>query len=204
MTTMFSGNQQKSVPKSFEECYKKDNVSTNLWQWGERIEKLGRIFFFILIIAGPVISAVIGAYDEEYGEFDWDDFNFGAYFLTLLSYALYAFIEYCVYHVLALLFCSLASIVQNNNITANIALYNSKDYNIKNNSNNKAFADYNVKNDVDNKTSVKVMKPVPEKEIGTCQMCNATNVEIVEYKIKDDLGTRYRKICFDCLEKVKK
>lgn len=53
-----------------------------------------------------------------------ETFDFEIFIPLLLETALYAFIEYCTYHVLALLISSLASIVQHTKITANIALYN--------------------------------------------------------------------------------
>ena len=44
---------------------------------------------------------------------------------NIFSWTLYSFLEYCAYHILALLVGSLATIVQHTKITANITLYNS-------------------------------------------------------------------------------
>ena len=129
MKTMFSGNQKKKVPGSFEECYKPDIVSTNLWVWGERMEKLGKILFISLIICGIILSITtsISTVQIEKGIYTTTEtnFSFQTFISILITYAFYAFIEYCAYHVIALIICSLASIVQNNRITANIALFNS-------------------------------------------------------------------------------
>ncbi len=57
---------------------------------------------------------------ETITTFEWDIFV-----VSIIETALYAFIEYCVYYVLALLIASLASIVQHTKITANISLYTS-------------------------------------------------------------------------------
>lgn len=36
-------------------------------------------------------------------------------------------------------------------------------------------------------------------KIGTCELCDAKNVELYYCKIDDELGIRFRNICMDCL-----
>lgn len=134
MANMFSGNQEKKIPKNFEDCYKSDGITKNLGLWCERLEKLGSVLFWLIIISG-IITAIASSFTVSVEEvthgtyytwtetetttnFDWDIFV-----VSIVETALYAFIEYCVYHVLALLIASLASIVQHTKISANISLY---------------------------------------------------------------------------------
>lgn len=140
MANMFSGNQEKKIPKSFKDCYKTDGITKNLWLWCERLEKWGFILFWILIVIGIVdtIIAGINAHQliEQIGAETVEEIReasaemgieiptvFEALVNNLLSWTLYSFLEYCAYHVLALLVGSLATIVQHTKITANISLY---------------------------------------------------------------------------------
>ena len=150
MENMFSGNQEKKIPKSFKDCYKTDGITKNLWLWCERLEKWGFILFWILIVIGIVdtIIAGINAHQliEQIGAETVEEIReasaemgieiptvFEALVNNLLSWTLYSFLEYCAYHILALLVGSLATIVQHTKITANIALYNSaKDNRVQN------------------------------------------------------------------------
>ena len=113
-------NSENKIPKSLKECYASDNVSNNLWCWSEWLEVWGSRFLVILIIIA-IISTIAQAVQVA-------DINEDLVSLTVITstatWALYAFIEYCIYHVLSLLIASLATIVQNTKITANVALYN--------------------------------------------------------------------------------
>ena len=40
-----------------------------------------------------------------------------------------------------------------------------------------------------------------EKIVGKCDMCDKENTEVSRCKIVDELGTRYRNLCNDCIEK---
>ena len=140
MANMFSGNQEKKIPRNFKDCYKTDSITQNLWLWCERLEKWGCILFWILIVIGVIdtIIAGINAHQliEQIGAETVEEIReasakmgieiptvFEALVNNLLSWTLYSFLEYCAYHILALLVGSLATIVQHTKITANIALY---------------------------------------------------------------------------------
>ena len=60
MANMFSGNQEKKIPRDLKSCYKTDNVTHNLWTWCERLEKWGKILFGILIIVGIIDTIMAG------------------------------------------------------------------------------------------------------------------------------------------------
>ncbi len=142
MANMFSGNVEKKIPREFKECYKIDSITENLWLWCERLEKWGKILFYILIAIGIIDTIIAGInahqFIESIGAETVEEIRkasaelgmeiptvFEALVNNLFIWILYAFLEYCAYHVLALLVGSLASIVQHTKITANIALYNS-------------------------------------------------------------------------------
>lgn len=132
MANMFSNHTKKKIPQNISDCVKPSSVSTNLWIWCERIERLGKILFWGLIIFGVVFAIISSVTTEEVmrggAYYSWTEtdttFNFGLFITSLLQFSVYAFIEYCSYHVLALLVGALASIVQNTDISANIALLN--------------------------------------------------------------------------------
>ena len=113
-------SSEKKVPKSLKECYATDNVSSNLWSWSEWLEVWGGRVLVILIIIG-IISTIGQAI--QVADID-EDLVFITVITSMITWILYAFIEYCAYHVLSLLIASLATIVLNTRITANVAIYN--------------------------------------------------------------------------------
>lgn len=145
MKNMFSGNTQKSIPKSLKECTKIDPVSNNLWVWATRLENLGKILFFILIFIGILFTLFEGVstyelleelddrgYDRaELAEMGMDVSVFTVVVTSILKWGFFAFLEYCIYHVFALLVGALATLTQSSIITANVALLNNrKDWDI--------------------------------------------------------------------------
>lgn len=113
---------KKVIPKSIEKCFRKDKFSRTLWFWGKRIEKLGKILFFILIIKGVFLAVSTSILKTRYFGYQFNYLNF---FGVLLNYLIYVLIEYCAYHALTLLICSLACIVRYMNISVRMALLNS-------------------------------------------------------------------------------
>lgn len=135
MANMFSRQIKKEIPRSVDDCIKPDLVSTNLWEWCEWIEKWGKILFWVLLIGGLVLSISGSIVEKQVVVKEatrWSEaekeirttFDFERFIPLLLDTILYAFLEYCVYHVIALLIGALASVVQNTRISANVALYN--------------------------------------------------------------------------------
>jgi hypothetical protein len=90
-----------------------------LHAWAERLENWGQILFIILFILGiaSTIMNTINVADVD------EDMALVTCVTTFATWGIYVFIEYCAYHVLALLISALASITQNTIITANVALY---------------------------------------------------------------------------------
>ena len=141
MANMFSGNVEKKIPKNFKECYETDNVTHNLWIWCERLEKWGfRIFIALMIIGivtiikeGIETAQLLDELNIDMNEIRTAAAEYGIEIKSVFEvvieniflWSLYSFLEYCAYHVIALLVGSLANIVQHTKITANITLYNS-------------------------------------------------------------------------------
>ena len=139
MANMFSGNAEKKVPGDLKSCYRTDPVAENLWIWSERLERWGMWLCVVLFIVG-IVTVIHNASEaskliKELG-LDSDELKAEAaklgieiksvgevVFDSSLNWAIYCFLEFCAYHILALLVGSLASIVQHTRITANIALY---------------------------------------------------------------------------------
>ncbi len=121
MANMFSGKTNKQVPKNLKECLRSDATVTNLHNWAERLENWGQILFVIIVIVGVIttIANTVAMVDRD------EDMMFVTFLTTGITWALYAFIEYCTYHVLALLISALATITQNTIISANVALFES-------------------------------------------------------------------------------
>lgn len=134
MANMFSRNSSMHVPKTLDDCIYSDSVSKNLWSWAERLERWGKILFFILCGIGILAAIQDGKIVHEYYK-EMDLYELAlkgitvpsvadAVIDTLFKWALYAAIEYFSCHALALLVGALASITQNTLISTNIALFN--------------------------------------------------------------------------------
>ena len=125
MKTLFSDLYKKKKPEEIGDCIKVDPVSENLWKWSDRIEKFGIFLLIFILIAGVILAITSSFYEKEIGtyytytvkKFDW-----GIFSSEITKTVFYAFVEYCAYHVLALLIASLASIVQNTRTTTDIQI----------------------------------------------------------------------------------
>ena len=143
MANMFSGKNDKQIPKTLRECVREDGTVNNLHLWAERLEDWGRILFFVLIIVGIIVTFANARetsklLDEVYDKVSPAELAaagveipsvFDVVINDLWTWGLYAFLEYCAYHVLALLVSALALITQNTIISADVALYESNRHN---------------------------------------------------------------------------
>lgn len=137
MANMFSGKKDKHIPTSLAECTREDATVSNLHLWAERLETLGKVLFIILIVVGIIATIAEGITTAEY--FEEMESSVSKYELaaagielpsvldvvvsSILKWSLFAYLEYCIYHVMALTISALASITQNTMITANVALF---------------------------------------------------------------------------------
>ena len=110
MANMFSGNREKKIPKSLKECYASDSVTENLWIWCERLETIGKFFAIITVIATIITGIALAESTDGI-----------SIVIAIFAAPIAAFLEYISFHIVALLVGSLASIVQNTKISANIA-----------------------------------------------------------------------------------
>lgn len=185
MKNMFSKSKTE-IPNSIDDCVRPDKISSNLWEWCAKLEKYGFILFWVILVCG-IASAVVSSISVEeitigtrYTYTKTETTFLYAKFLTqIISTVLYAFIEYCAYHVLALLIGSLASIVESSKISANISLYNAAkdtltDINTPNLHTNKSSSD-NQADNTKNNDKKKILcnncgaLVVPERD--TCWKC---------------------------------
>lgn len=139
MANMFSGNSEKKIQRDLKSCYATDPMTQNLWSWCERLEKWGLRICIILFFIGIVTviseasetAKLLEKLDIEPSEIQTAMAEYGIEIKPVsqvvieksLLWAFYCFLEFCSYHILALLIGSLASIVQHTKITANVALY---------------------------------------------------------------------------------
>ena len=107
--TMFDDCAVEDAPTSIEDCTNQDKVTVNLWKWASKLETFGKILLVMIILGGAVIFANSLEADERRAS------------IYLITYFICAFVEYRVYHVLALLIASLARIVQSNRTMARLA-----------------------------------------------------------------------------------
>ena len=120
---MFTDLEKRKIPKSLQRCLETDPVSANLWRWCQRLESLGLFLFWAIIVAGSIIAFTTAFVETGEGRYADTEFDFWLFVFNLAKTALYAYLEYIVYHVLALLIGSAASVVQNTKISADVALY---------------------------------------------------------------------------------
>ena len=116
------------VPQTFDDCIKNaksDWLAQELWHWAERLKKIGLVLFWILIACGIIVSIVSSlVLAESYR--DEISFNLTVFLTTIITYALYAFLEFCFYHILSLLLHAASNIVMNVSLTADLAMLNSQ------------------------------------------------------------------------------
>ena len=168
MNNMFSGRTEKPIPKNLSECIKPDATTTNLHLWAERLENWGKVLFIILIIVG-IISTI--ADTIEVADSISEDAAVGTCISTAINWGLYAFIEYCVYHVLALLISALASITQNTVVSANVALYEASQNHPETNPAQTASASKSVFSD----RPTSFARTATPDGMWTCKNCNTNN-----------------------------
>lgn len=118
--TMFDDCAIEAPPTCIEDCTNQDKVTVNLWTWAHRLEVLGQVLLALIIIGGLFIS-FSNAYAISSALEGAGKFSAKIFFTSIISYVIYAIVEYCAYHVLALLVGSLARIVQSNRTMARLA-----------------------------------------------------------------------------------
>lgn len=112
MANIFSEIEEKRIPKNFKDCYTNDSLTDSLWQWVKNLEKIGKIFAILFAIITIIISIAM-----------FEDTDGASVVIGIFVAPIIAFLEYVSFHMIALLLASLASIVQNTKISANIELY---------------------------------------------------------------------------------
>ena len=65
---MANNNLRNTIPSTLEECVEPGYTATKLHRWSERIEALGRIVFWILVVVGSIHTIAITAVNAEINE----------------------------------------------------------------------------------------------------------------------------------------
>lgn len=133
MKNMFSGQSKKELPKTIDDCIRSDSITSNLWVWAERVEKIGSIVLAFILIVGIIDTITVGI-DTYQGLTIFGEVSDGAVAATVFAiltniflFALYALVEYGIYHAVALGIAALARLVQNSNIRTNLKLYEKRE-----------------------------------------------------------------------------
>ena len=131
----------RKTPDSISTCMKPDSLSQELWKWAKKIDDWGHLVYRLILICGAIVTigiafnfefalsivnpvlAILNSAFGLYGEDEQTILTITAVIASIFVWGLSAFLEYCVYHVIALLTAALASIVQSNKITSDLALY---------------------------------------------------------------------------------
>ena len=109
-----------NMPQSLDECIAPYPTTVNLYRWADRLKNLGYVLCCILIVCGLFNAASIADTMRAASK----EAVFSALLPVIIQWAVYVFIVYCIYHVLAVLLEALATTVQCKVITTKVALYN--------------------------------------------------------------------------------
>lgn len=114
-----SKQRNSRIPNALEECTNTGKISSNLYHYALQLEKWGKRLFVILIVVGIIFTVVetVSLIDVN------EELIIPTLISSLLSWSIYAVIEFFAYHILAMLIRALASITENTMITANVALW---------------------------------------------------------------------------------
>ena len=106
------------MPKSLDECIAPYPTTENLYRWANRLKTLGYILCCIFIVCGLFDVASVADTMRAASK----DALISALLPIIIQWAVYVFIVYCIYHVLAVLLEALATTVQCRVINTKVAL----------------------------------------------------------------------------------
>lgn len=114
-------NAMDPIPQNLDQCKQRDNVSSSLLEWANKVISIGQAIMAIVLIFGifSIIEALPLLEEIFEGELEY----FVAFLTPVITCILSAVGVYFVYQVTALLLRALASIVYNSHVSANVALY---------------------------------------------------------------------------------
>ena len=202
MKSVFGEHKQKEIPRSLQDCTKMDGVSKSLWQWAKILETIAFVLFWLNAIAGLIVGIALGAdaYDDGFWLFMAG--FFGGLFAGVLAYL--------AFFVAALLVGSLASIVENTRVSADVALFEAaRAGGIVNKNEATKTGDAVEENVVATGGSVQQesARETPQKKcdvvrdvVYTCKGCGQEKL-CKELRVTNENGqTRYVHYCDECLK----
>ncbi len=116
--------KEKNIPANLEECTKSDLLPKRWWQIGSVVEIIGSIVMLLMELGSLVGIVLVGIKLAETGVLTTLTgilYVLGALFLC----AFVAFIFFCIYKFMALVFYTKSTMVYNSDVVANIAIKNS-------------------------------------------------------------------------------
>lgn len=124
LENMFKRAAKRKIPKSIDDCTEVDPVSEELWGWAESTERLGKILLGVYIAYG-ILSAIMGAFIvDNYGS--PEGFDFMLFIPEIVKCIICGILISILYHLIALLIASLATITQSTRVTAKLAEYRTR------------------------------------------------------------------------------
>lgn len=197
MKSVFGEHKQKEIPRSLQDCTKMDGVSKSLWQWAKILETIAFVLFWLNAIAGLIVGIALGAdaYDDGFWLFMAG--FFGGLFAGVLAYL--------AFFVAALLVGSLASIVENTRVSADVALFEAA----------RAGGENVCIQKTQGATQQSIQQPIQQvaqqpprvavglftPKAGACENCNATDETLYGVMMKNGKSCQVCSKCYDYFEK---
>lgn len=115
---MANNNLRNTIPSTLEECVEPGYTATKLHRWSERIEALGRIVFWILVVVGSIHTIAITAVNAEINE----EMAASTAISTIVMWLIIVVVEYAICKISALSIDAMAVIAHNTMVSANVAV----------------------------------------------------------------------------------
>lgn len=122
--------KEKNIPANLEECTKSGLIPKRWWQMGSAVEIIGSIVMLLMELGSLVGIIFVGIKLAETGVLTTLTgilYILGALFLCAFA----AFIFFCIYKFMALVFYTKSTMVYNSDVVANIAIKNSVQENLQ-------------------------------------------------------------------------
>ncbi len=118
----FNDNQLFETNYSKNDCISSNNTINNLWNWARKLEMFGIVGIFVLLAIGIITSISSAKTVEQVYSHTKETFSASIFIVTLLQWIIYAFIEYCSFHAVALIISAIGNITYNTMVTAKASL----------------------------------------------------------------------------------
>ncbi len=115
--------KEKKIPENLKACIEPQPIPKRWWAMGTTVEIIGSIVMLLMLLGSLVGIIFVGAFLTEQGMLNpitsWL-FVLGALALCSIT----AFIFFCIYKLIALVYYTKSTVVYNSDVLANIAIKN--------------------------------------------------------------------------------